>query len=181
MEEDADTKRLRKQEAKLKLDYRRAKEELLQSRAEAAAVAADPAPAPAAAKPAAKAPVVSSVYVDPDAAFDPRPRPKTSNAAYKYFQQRGELDGLEIPATATSAARTIKIELPFPGGDAEPRPEAAPEPAEVAEPFAVVPETACDASRPVRKPGAKPQPNRDRKTRRDQEKKARKAARRRRR
>ena len=42
MEENEGTKRLRKQEGKLKLEYRRAKAELLESRAQAAAAAAGP-------------------------------------------------------------------------------------------------------------------------------------------
>ena len=45
MEENAGTKRLRKQEGRLKMEYRRAKAELLESRADAAAAAAGPAPA----------------------------------------------------------------------------------------------------------------------------------------
>ena len=184
-EEDAETKRLRKQEARLKLDYRRAKAELLESRAQAAAAAAGPPPAAPAPEPP---PVVASVRPQPAREPAPTPRPKTSQAAFKYLLERSELDSFDLPETATSPAQKVHVRLPFPGGDpqpqpdleSEPEPEFEPEPELVlrAEPAAVQPQTACVASHASRAAAANKHRDRDRKSLRDQQKKARKAARR---
>ncbi len=193
-EEDAETKRLRKQEARLKLDYRRAKAELLESRAQAAAAAAGPPPA--APEPP---PVVASVRPQSAREPVPTPRPKTSQAAFKYLLERSEIDSFDLPETATSPAQRVHVRLPFPGGDPQPQPEPESEPepglepepefepepeAEpvgLAEPAAVEPQTACVASHASRETAASRCRDRDRKSQRDQQKKARKAARRNRR
>ena len=198
MEENAGTKRIRKQEGKLKLEYRRAKAELLESRAQAAAAAAGGAPA----APESPSPVVSSTRPEPAQKPAPTPRPTTSNAAWNYLQRRQTLEALELPETANSPAKRVAVRLPFAGGDPEPEPapeaecdcEPEPEPdfeteadveAEaavvVAERAAVRPRTASVATNASRAAGANQHRDRDRKARRAQEKKARKAARRKRR
>ena len=193
MEENAGTKRLRKQEGRLKTEYRRAKAELLESRAQAAAAAAGPAPA----APESPAPVVSATRPDPAQKPAPTPRPTISNAAWNYLLRRQDIEALEIPETANSPAQRVAVRLPFPGGDPEPEPvaederepESEPEvepeaEAEVevevvlAEPAPVRPRTASVASHASRAAVANQRRDRDRKARRNQEKKARKAARR---
>ena len=192
-EENADTKRLRKQEGRLKLEYRRAKAELLESRAQAAAAAAGPAPA----APESPPPVVSSTRPEPAQKPAPTPRPTISNAAWNYLQKRQDLEALELPETANSPAQRVAVRFPFPGGDAESEPvtedepefepesesesEPEAEPVVLAEAAAVRPQTAYVASHASRAAVANQHRDRDRKSRRDQEKKARKAARRNRR
>jgi hypothetical protein len=190
MEEDADTKRLRKQAARLKLDYRRTKAELLEGRAQAAAADAGPAPA-ASAAPAASttAPVESSIRSTSDEETGPTPRPKTSSTAFDFLQKRSLLDGLDLPETAKSPAKIVTVQFPFRGGEPAAQPGSEPEPelehvtqpVSRVEPAAVQPQTAGASSHASRAAAAKPHPDRERKLRRDQEKKARKAARRRRR
>ena len=194
MEEDAETRRLRKQESKLKLDLRRAKAELLDSRAQSRGRRGRPTPA--APEPP---PVVASVRPQPAREPDPTPRPKTSKAAFKYLLERSELDSFDLPETATSPAQRVHVRLPFPGGDPQPQPdpesepepglepepefepEPEAEPVGLAEPAAVRPQTACVASHASREAAASRRRDRDRKLLRDKEKRARKAARRNRR
>jgi hypothetical protein len=201
-EEDAQTKRLRKDDSRLRLEYRRCKAELLESRAQAqaaaaaAAAAAGPAPAPGpsaadpAPPPAAAAGAASWTCTD----ISPKPRPTTSTAAFNFLQKRSMLEGFEIQATATSPAEVVNIWLPFPGGDAaadsriEPERECEPEAECKAEAAAasvvdldpVPPQTACGASNVARKVVVNKQLDRVRRQHRAQQKKARKAARRRR-
>lgn len=187
MEENAGTKRLRKQEGRLKTEYRRAKAELLESRAQAAAAAAGQAPA-------TPEPVVASTRREPAPKPAPTPRPTTSNAAANYLQKRLDLEAVEVPETANSPAQRVAVRFPFPGDDPEPelvtKDECEPEPefeadAEVevvlAEPGPGRARSASVATNAARAAGANPRRDRDRKARRDQEKKARKAARRKRR
>jgi len=195
-EENAGTKRLRKQEGKLKLEYRRAKAELLESRAQAAAAAAGQAFT----APEPPAPVVSATRREPAPKPAPTPRPTMSNAAWNYLQKRQDLDALELPETADSPAQRAAVRLPFPGGDPEPEPVTEDEPESepefedeaegdveadvevvLSEPAPVRPPTVCVASHASRAAVANQRRDRDRKSRRDQEKKARKAARRKRR
>ena len=129
LEEDAETRRLRKQEGKVKLDFRKAKAELLESRAQAAAAAAtaaDPASAPPPPTPPPP-PVAKTIRTDRKETA-PTPRPNTSNAACKYLKSRSMLEAFELPATATSPAKRVDVRLPFPGGDPEPQPESESEP-----------------------------------------------------
>ena len=190
LEENAGTKRLRKQEGKLKLEYRRAKAELLESRAQAAAAAAGPAPA----APESPSPVVASTRPEPAQKPAPMPRPTTSNAAWNYLQKRQDLEALELPETATSPAQRVAVRFPFPGGDPEPEPgpeaECEPEPelepeadleVVLAEPAPVQSRSASVATNASPVAVANQRRDRDRKARRDQEKMARKAARRKRR
>jgi hypothetical protein len=197
LEEDAETKRLRKQEARLKLDYRRAKAELLESRAQAAAQAAGPAPAPVSASTPTQSPVISSTRAEADEETGPRPRPKTSNAAYNFLMKRSMLDAFDVPATAMSPAQRVAVQIPFPGGDPQPQPvpesereseleteteaDVDDEPVSSAEPGAVLPPKTCVGSHASRAAVANQQRDRDRQMRRAREKKARKAARRNRR
>ena len=201
MEEDKDTKRLRKQISKVKLDYRRAKAELDDSRAAAAAAAAGPPPGPPPTPPPpppqAPEPVASSIRTEPDADPDPPPRPKTSNAAFNFLQKRSLQDAFEIPATATAPAKYVSTSFPFPGGDPEPEPAAESEPeserdseaeaqavveaVSVAEPAAVRPRPAGVETNASRAAAANQRREQERRKRLAQEKKARKAARRNRR
>ena len=194
MEEDAQAKRLRKDEGRLRLAYRRAKAELLESRDRAAAAAAGPAPASASAPAAA---VASKVRKDPDAEPGPRPRPKTSTAAGNFALKKSMLEGFEIPATATTPAQVVKVQLPFPGGDAstesevelecddehecepESKAQCEAEPVCVAEHISVLPQRACVAAHASAASAVNKRRERERHQRRALEKKARKAARRR--
>jgi len=193
-EEDGQTKRLRKDDSRLRLEYRRFKAELLESRAQAAAAAAGPAPAPAgpAPTPAAVVEVASWTCADPN----PKPRPTTSKAACNFLHKRSMLEGFEIQATATAPAKVVNVYLPFPGGDArvgseiepeagcEPETEAdvdvAVEPAPLVDLDPVPPQTPWVVSNTARKVVVNKQLDRVRRQHRAQQKKARKAARRRR-
>ena len=118
-EEDAVTKRLRKQESRLKLEFRRAKAEIEESRA--AAAGGVPAAAPAQ-KPA---PVVSSARAASKKDGDPPPRPATAKAVEKYMIGRLKLHDFEIPATAT-APRATASGTRFPSPVVTPRPSRRP-------------------------------------------------------
>ena len=126
MEEDADTKRLRKQEAKLKLEYRRAKEELMEGRTPKAAPA--PAPDTDAGRPSTPPPApVAKGRKGPDERPVPQPRPFTSKAGEKFLERRSTRTSFTIPATATAPAKTIGVAMPASGGVVEPEPDAEPD------------------------------------------------------
>ena len=185
MEEDADTKRIRKQESRVKLDYRRAKAELEESRAQAAAAAASPESAPA----SEPEPVASSSRTTPAPDPDPPPRPKTSHAAMNFLEKRSELMGFDIPATATAAARRVEVAPPFPGGEPQLQPPGEPEPVSESEsepdgldePAAYLPHRGSVVSKAMQAAVAAHSREQERRKARVLEKKARKAARRRRR
>ena len=183
MEEDDETKRLRKQESRVKLDYRRAFETLMQSQAAATAAAAgEPPPPPPTPRPPRKpkpkpdpAPV-ASVGKDAEEDSDPPARPVITKAGANFLTKRLELQTFEVPATETAPARTMRVQMAFPGGDpvvdSELDPDLEFEDGPDAERDTAARQTASDASRRREK---------DRRNRRAQVKKARKMARRRRR
>ena len=89
MEEDAETKRLRKQEAGqagIPAGQGRTDREPGRSRGRGRRPTARP-PTPPPPPPQEPAPVVSSVRTDPDEEPDPPPRPRTSNAAFKFLEK----------------------------------------------------------------------------------------------
>ena len=199
MEEDAQTKRLRKDDSRLRLEYRRFKAELLEPR-QAAAATAGPAPTATATAtatatdppPATATAAGVASWTGPDPG--PKPRPTTSQAASNFLLKRSMLQGFEIQATATASAKVVNVYLPFPGGDAregseieieaeyeaEAEADVAVEPASRVDLDAVPPETACDVSHNERKVVVNKQLDRVRRQHRAQQKKARKAARHRR-